>query len=206
MVLFSNSHRINISDLPFFLFWPLGVDRVPSSSSFGSFFISGFFSSAGPDIEDEDVSMGSPLHPSSNGFSFFICVSDSKHPKKLHSQCIHTLNICQVFYYLVNNVSRWTQEELASGFSSVFTSGWTFPFFRLPASWSSSSSSCFFTSILISSWLDSRLSPVVSWELGLALLLTEVGEDTWPSAVREGFGDSCSIKMDTVKSWTKVKI
>lgn len=66
------------------------VDRVPSSSSFGSFFMSGFFSSAGTDAEDEDVSMGSPLHPSSNGFSFFICANDSKHQKYFACQIILT--------------------------------------------------------------------------------------------------------------------
>lgn len=70
----------DISELPFFLLWQLGVellrpvDRTPSSSSLGSFFISGFFSSSVTDTEDEVVSMGSSLHPSPNTFSFLICV------------------------------------------------------------------------------------------------------------------------------------
>lgn len=102
-----------------------------------------------------------------------------------------------IFDHLDNNVSEWARGELASGFSSIFTSGWPLASFWPSASWSSSSfSSCLFTSILMSSWLGGRVSPEVSWELGWVLLLTEVGEETWPSAVREGFGDSCSTKMD----------
>lgn len=51
----------------------LAADPEPSSSSLGSFFTSGFLSSlVAADIEDEDVSMGSPLHPSPDSFSFFI--------------------------------------------------------------------------------------------------------------------------------------
>lgn len=50
------------------------VDPDPSSSSLGSFFTSGFFSSSVADadeIDDEAVSMGSPLQASPNDFSFF---------------------------------------------------------------------------------------------------------------------------------------
>lgn len=67
--------------LLFFLLWVLAgellvaADPEPSSSSLGSFFTSGFLSSpvvTDDDMEDEDVSMGSPLHPSPDSFSFFI--------------------------------------------------------------------------------------------------------------------------------------
>lgn len=72
-------------NLLFFLLWALAgellvaVDPDPSSSSLGSFFTSGFLSSpdvSDDDTEDEDVSMGSPLHPSPDGFSFFIWEED----------------------------------------------------------------------------------------------------------------------------------
>lgn len=57
----------------------MAADPEPSSSSLGSFFTSGFLSSSvviDDDNEDEDVSMGSPLHPSPDGFSFFIYEED----------------------------------------------------------------------------------------------------------------------------------
>ena len=55
-------------------------DPDPSSSSLGSVLISGFLSSLAVPDDDEDVvedvevdvSMGSPLHPSPEGFSFLI--------------------------------------------------------------------------------------------------------------------------------------
>lgn len=53
----------------------LPVDCDSSSSSLGSFFISGCLSSSAAtddETEDEDVSIGSALHPSSDSFSFFI--------------------------------------------------------------------------------------------------------------------------------------
>lgn len=78
---------VNTQNLLFFLLWALAgellapVDPDPSSSSLGSFFTSGFLSSpvaAVDDAEDEDVSMGSPLHPSPNGFSFFTWEENGK--------------------------------------------------------------------------------------------------------------------------------
>lgn len=67
------------------------MDPDPSSSSLGSFFISGFLSSSvatDEETEDEVVSMGSPLHPSPDGFSFFIWERDfsTKTVKNLNVQ------------------------------------------------------------------------------------------------------------------------
>lgn len=67
--------------LLFFLLWALAgelfvaANPEPSSSSLGSFFTFGFLSSpvsTEDDSDEDDVSMGSPLHPSPDSFSFFI--------------------------------------------------------------------------------------------------------------------------------------
>lgn len=78
------TNKDNSGRLLFFLLWVLaGELLVAADPDPSSFFTSGFLSSlvaTDDDTQDEDVSMGSPLHPSPDGFSFFIwekglCVS-----------------------------------------------------------------------------------------------------------------------------------